>query len=125
MRCAVALWLLPALSHGLSHALERVADPGTWPTSSAGNFSGYHGDWGAHRVQVSIRKRLMTVAESSTLNGSSAMVLAELQWRRRDVAPESKDVRVVFRTSDSNPPRHAEVVNRVVLALNAPYPQAG
>ena len=43
--------------------------------------------------------------------------VAELLWRRRDVNPQAKDVRVAFRRT-ANDTAPTEVTNRVVLSIN-------
>ena len=57
-----------------------------------------------------------TDAEERAFCAAPKAVLAELQWRRRDVRPMSKDVRVTHRrnATDAQP---VEVMNRVVLSL--------
>jgi hypothetical protein len=65
-------------------------------------------DWGAHRVRLNV-----TVRNTSAL---PVTALADIQWRRRDVRPEAKDVLLAFRGDG-----HAaaqQVHNRVVLAFS-------
>jgi hypothetical protein len=80
----------------------------TWPTAGAGTFGGHPGDWGAHRIQVQVDTR-------SNESSAAALVLVEVLWRRRDVQPEKKDVRVTVHSSSTAAPTE---VNRVVLSLN-------
>lgn len=101
--------LLPLFSHAiLLHSPETVAS--TWPTDGAGKFSGNQGFWGAHRIQVSVEPR------QNDSSSASSLVLVEVLWRRRDVHPEKKDVRITYHTNSTSAP--VEVKNRVVLSLN-------
>ena len=108
--------LVPARGLLPSGALEVAALAGTWPTNNpkppAGS-AGAGGDvrWGAHRATVLI---------ADAAGGSTgAPLVIELLWRRRDVRPDTKDVRVAFRGRSETNTQPTEVTNRIVLQFNA------
>ena len=76
-------------------ALEVVAAPGTWP-SCKGNACD-----GAHRARVTVS------------DGAAGAACVHLEWRRRDLAPETKSIVVRWAADHSAAP-----LNRTVLSAS-------
>ena len=77
-------------------ALETVARPGTWPPGGAASpFSSYPHSYGAHRARIHVALRTPTRPASvqPTTAKPTPACFAAIPWRRRDVRPESINVR--------------------------------
>ena len=82
--------------------------------ATAASDDGVALDWGAHRVTVTLSA---AVATETPAPSSAPLALVELHWRRRDVHPQTKDVRVAFRRT-ANDTAPVDVAQRVVLSIN-------
>ena len=114
---AVALCQLPT-SAAAGGALEVAAAAGTWPATQPAQPSPPPPsppqlDWGAHRASVTVHPRTSTPLAAATPRA----VLVELEWRRRDVLPQSKDVRVTYRSSATDGKTQCSTSTGLIIVL--------